>query len=153
MSTSRLKTIDHTVQLTHEWLNELMRQLDWDDKQRAYRLLRATLQSLRDWLQVNEAVQLSAQLPLLVRGIYFEGWHPAGTPVSKRSKADFLARIDKAFETDPIDDVDEAVAAVFRVLNQHVSEGEVEDVRNSLPESLRELWSEFGISHAPRAGL
>jgi uncharacterized protein (DUF2267 family) len=142
MAATGLTAIDRAVHLTHEWLNDLMGQLGWEDKQRAYRLLRVTLQTLRDWLGVNEASHLGAQLPILIRGIYYEGWRPAGTPVTERSKTDFLARIDKAFETDPIDDVEEAVTDVFKVLNHHVSAGEVEDVRHALPKGLRELWPE-----------
>ncbi len=63
MSSTGLPAIDHTVQLTNEWLRDLMRMLDWEDKHRAYRLLRVTLQSLRDWLSVDEASNLGAQLP------------------------------------------------------------------------------------------
>ena len=79
-------SINHSAQLTREWVVELSRLLDWDDRQRAWRLLRATLQALRDWLEVNEAVQLGAQLPTMIRGLYYEGWHPARTPVRERGK-------------------------------------------------------------------
>ncbi len=142
MSTPRIKAIDHTVQLTHEWIAELQDRLDWADFQRAYRLLRVTLQSLRDWLNVDEAAQLGAQFPMLLRGIYYEGWHPAGTPVGERGLDDFIARIDDAFKTDPIDDPEEAVSAVFKQLSHRISEGEIEDVRNRLPKPLRDLWPE-----------
>ena len=140
MTAQHLSTIDHTVQLTREWIRELALSLDWEDEHRAYRLLRITLQSLRDWLDVNEASQLSAQLPMLVRGIFFEGWHPARTPVSERGKAAFLAKVEDAFKTDPIDDVEEAIAGVFKLLNRHISEGEIRDVRMRLPKDMRELW-------------
>jgi uncharacterized protein (DUF2267 family) len=140
MSTTGLPAIDHTVQLTNEWLRDLMRMLDWEDKHRAYRLLRVTLQSLRDWLSVDEASNLGAQLPTLVRGIYYEGWHPAGTPTHPRKKEDFLARIEKAFTTDPLDNTEEAVSAVFALLDRHVTAGEVEDVREAMTKHLRELW-------------
>jgi uncharacterized protein (DUF2267 family) len=140
MSATGLAAIDHAVQLTNAWLRELMELLGWDDKQRAYRLLRATLQGLRDWLAVDEASNLGAQLPMLVRGIYYEGWHPAGTPIHPRKKEDFLVRIDAAFKTDPIDDVEEAVSAVFALLDRHVTWGEVDDIRQSLPKEMRELW-------------
>lgn len=140
--TAHLHTIDHTVQVTREWLRDLKRLLDWEDEHRAWRMLRATLQALRDWLDVNEASQLGAQLPLLVRGLYYEGWQPAKTPVLDNSKTAFLQRIEAAFTTDPIDDPEEAVCNVFRLLNNHISAGEVQDVRLRLPKHLRELWPE-----------
>lgn len=142
MAQSQLRVVNHAVQSLHEWLGELGTLMKWDDKQRAYRLLRTTLQALRDWLDVNEASQLGAQLPLLIRGIYYEGWRPAGTPVAERGRQAFLARIEEAFETDPIDNTDEAVASVFKLLNRRISKGEIEDVRMRLPSALRELWPE-----------
>ena len=140
MTAGDFKSFDHTVQLTHEWINELTERLDWQDKKRAYRLLRESLQALRDWLGVNEAANLGAQLPMLLRGAYYDGWHPAGTPVAERSKEDFLARIDQAFETNPIDKTEIAVGAVFELLNKRISRGEVDDVRNALPKQIRALW-------------
>lgn len=142
MTMTGLSAIDHTVHLTNEWLKEIGDQLKWEDRQRSYRLLRVVLQSLRDWLSVAEVADLGAQLPMLVRGIYYEGWNPAETPVKQRTKADFIARVEKAFETDPIDDVEEAVKVVFSTLNKHVSKGEVKDVRQSLRKGLRDIWPE-----------
>jgi uncharacterized protein (DUF2267 family) len=138
--TAHLHTIDHTVQITREWVRDLSRLLDWEDEHRTWRMLRVTLQALRDWLDVNEASQLGAQLPLLVRGLYYEGWQPAKTPVRDNGKEAFLQRIEATFSTDPIDDPEEAVCSVFRHLNNHISAGEIEDVRMRLPKHLRELW-------------
>jgi len=67
MSAVGLESIDHTVQLTHIWINDLDASLGWENKSRSYRLLRTVLQTLRDWLPVNEAVDLGAQLPTLLR--------------------------------------------------------------------------------------
>ncbi len=139
MSTFGLKSIDQTLHLTHLWLNELLERTGWSDKQRVYRLLRATLQATRDHLPVNEAVDLGAQLPLLIRGIYYGGWHPAGTPVKTRSRDEFLGHIQEAFKTDPMDDAEEAVGAVFALLSDRISEGEMADVRHTLPRQIREL--------------
>ena len=140
MSQSQLHIANHALQSLHEWLKEMGTIVNWDDEQRTYRLLRVTLQTLRDWLNLNEASQLGAQLPLLIRGIYYEGWRPAGTPVAERDREAFLARIEQAFKTDPIDSTDEAVTSVFKPLNRRISEGEIDDVRMRLPSALRELW-------------
>lgn len=140
MSATGLQSIDHSIQLTHEWINEVMTRMDWDNKPRAYRLLRETLHALRDWLTVNEAAHLSAQLPIVLRGVYFEGWRPAETPVHDRSKQDFIDRIGKAFQEDPIDNPEDAVRAVFFVMKNRISKGEIQDIQSSLQKPLRELW-------------
>ena len=119
-----------------------MEELDWSDRHRAYLALRATLHALRDRLSVDEAAHLAAQLPMLVRGIYFEGWHPAGTPVRERHKEDFLAHIAEAFRATPEVDPEQVVRTVFRVLARHVTAGEVEEVRGALPKDIRQLWPE-----------
>ena len=94
MSVVGLESIEHTVQLTHTWINDLDARLGWDNKHRSYRLLRTVLQAIRDWLKVEEAVKFGAQLPELLRGVYYEQWQPAKAPVKKRSKVDFIARVD-----------------------------------------------------------
>jgi uncharacterized protein (DUF2267 family) len=140
--TAHLHTIDHAAQASHEWVRDLSRLLDWTDEHRTLRMLRVTLQALRDWLEVNESAQLAAQLPQLVRGLYYEGWVPARTPAKERTKEAFVARIVDAFSKDPLEDPEEAICSVFRLLNHHVSAGEVRDVRQSLPRHLRDLWPE-----------
>jgi uncharacterized protein (DUF2267 family) len=141
MSTTGLESIEHTVHLTHAWINELDAMLGWDNKARSYRLLRSVLQALRDWLPISEAADFAAQLPALLRGVYYEHWRPAATPVKHRSKADFLARIDHAFVGDPIVFTPEAVSIAFQFLSTKIAAGEVADVRHALPADVRALWS------------
>lgn len=138
-------SINHAAQLTREWVVELSRLLDWGDRQRAWHLLRVTLHALRDWLDVDEAVQLGAQLPTLVRGIYYEGWQPARVPVREHGRDAFLARLREGFINDPLHDPEEAVCSVFRLFNNRISAGEIEDVRMRLPKALRELWPEAKV--------
>lgn len=138
-------SINHAAQLTREWVVELSRLLDWGDRQRAWHLLRVTLHALRDWLDVDEAVQLGAQLPTLVRGIYYEGWQPARVPVREHGRDAFLARVREGFINDPLHDPEEAVCSVFRLFNNRISAGEIEDVRMRLPKALRELWPEAKV--------
>jgi len=86
MSALGLPIFDKAIQDANIWVNEIMSELDWDDKHRAYILLRSTLHVLRDRLQPNECAHLAAQLPTLIRGIYFEGYRPAKVSVDIRHK-------------------------------------------------------------------
>ena len=139
MGRRSIATFTQAAQQAQQWVNELADDLDWSDR-RAYHLLRSVLHALRDWLPQEEMVDLSAQLPALIRGIYFEGWKPLETPVWDRRKEFFIARVEDDFSDELLNDPDAAVAAVFRLLDRHISQGEIEDVRNSMKKALRELW-------------
>lgn len=141
MSHTGFHAFDSTLQTTTVWLNEIQERLGWQDRNRAYHALRAVLHALRDRLAVQEAVDLGAQLPLLVRGFYYEGWKPAKTPVKERKKSEFIAHVAKDFVNDPLLNPEEVVRVVFQVLAKHVSAGEIEDVKGNLPHELKELWS------------
>jgi len=141
MSQTGLTPFDSTLQTTNIWLNDIRERLGWtEDHHRAYHALRAVLHALRDRLPVDQAAALAAQLPMLVRGFYYEGWHPHGKPVKERHKEDFLAHVAEAFRDDPDVDPERVVRAVFRVLSKHVSGGEIESVIRSLPTEIRSLW-------------
>jgi uncharacterized protein (DUF2267 family) len=126
MSAIGLSTFDETVQLSNQWLNELMHAVDWDDKYRTYRLLRATLHALRDRLTAHEAVQFGAQLPMLIRGLYYDGWHMRGAAPSERTKRAFLDHIETAFKQDPNEDTEELVKEVFKLLARKIFRGEID---------------------------
>lgn len=141
MSATGLKVFDSTIQTTNIWLDDLMRELGWEDRHRAYHALRAVLHTLRNRLPVEETAQFSAQLPLLVRGIFFEGWDPTGKPVKERTKDEFVAHVSEAFALDVDARPEQIVRGVFHVISKHVSAGETEDVQQCLPAGVRELWS------------
>ena len=141
MNNSSLQGFESTFQKTNVWINVVREELAWDDSHKAYRALRATLQALRDRLPVAEVADLGAQLPMLVRGFYYEGWRPAGRVVRERRLDQFLQHIRTEFDREPDLDPEEVVRAVFRVLSRHVTEGEIHDVRRALPKAIRELWA------------
>lgn len=140
MSATGLRVFDETVQLSNLWLNELMAGVGWNDKHRAYRLLRATLHALRDRLSAHEAVQFGAQLPMLIRGLYYEGWHMRDMTSTERMKTEFLGHIDAAFRQDPNSDTEGLVREVFKLLARRISSGEIDDVKHILPPEVRDLW-------------
>lgn len=141
MSATGLEAFDSTLQKTHIWLSDIMRELGWEgERQRAYLALRSVLHALRDRLTVEEALDLGAQLPMLVRGFYYEGWKIAGKPLKERRREDFLAHIKHDFRDDDRMGPEAIARAVFTVIARHASAGEVEDVKRILPAELRALW-------------
>ncbi len=141
MSATGIKAFDTTLQSTHIWLDDLMRELDWEgDRQKAYHALRAVLHALRDRMPVENVAHLASQLPMLVRGFFYEGWTPAKTPVREHTANEFLVHVTEAFLFDVIAHSKQIAQAVFRVLSQHVSAGEIDKAKHVLPVGIRELW-------------
>jgi len=147
MSNTGVSTFDTTVQETNIWLRDLMEELDWDSRQNAYAGLRAVLQTLRDHLGVDEGAHLAAQLPMLIRGIYYENFNPSRKLLKERSKEEFLDRVSNHFPSDSQIDPEELTRAVFKVLSKHVNEGEIQHVVHILPQEIRELWPMLQPSH------
>ena len=139
MSANGLEVFDRTLETTHVWLNEICNDLG-PDKQVAWKLLSTVLHKLRDRLTLNLAAHLGAQLPLLVRGVYYDQFEPGKMPSEFRSREEFIAEVAEWLsDTRPVDP-EEAIRSVFRVLSRHISEGQINKVRDALPKSVRQMW-------------
>jgi uncharacterized protein (DUF2267 family) len=133
-----IDAIDTTVQKTYTWLRELCAELGVESRRKSYQVLRGVLHALRDRLTVDEAAHLGAQLPMLVRGIFYEAWDPSHKP-DKMSADEFLARIQReALLSDP-ESAREAARAVMQLLYRHIAAGEMDDVVGALPKDIREM--------------
>jgi uncharacterized protein (DUF2267 family) len=84
-------------------------------------------------------VHLGAQLPMLVRGLYYEGWHMAGKPMKERSVQEFadhvLEELPPKFPVDPLT----VTRGVFEILWERLEPGEFAKLMDHLPASLRTL--------------
>ncbi|AEA25670.1 Protein of unknown function DUF2267 [Pseudonocardia dioxanivorans CB1190] len=137
MTPTGYPAFDSTLKKTNGILKQIERSYSWPKERRnqSYAALRVVLHTLRDRLTVEEAAQLSAQLPLLVRGIYFEGWDPSKVPI-KMHRDDFLRRIRDDFPFELPDGIERLVGTTLEALRRHVTVGEWNDVRASLPKDL-----------------
>lgn len=131
--------IEHSIEKTHIWLKELEEELGIEDRHYAYRALRAVLHALRDRLTVDVAAKLAAQLPTLIRGIYYEDWDPSRTPLPIHDVDAFLDHVAAEGRMAGETEASLAVTAVSRVLREHVTPGEIDDVLAVLPGRLRVL--------------
>ncbi len=140
--TTAVNTFDSANQTAQDWINELTELLDCpDDPHRAYLVFRSVLHVLRDRLPVDEAVSLAAQLPMLVRGFYYEGWQPHGKPTRERKKATFLSRVRASFPENFDRDPEQVTRTMFQFLASHLTPDEIEKIASSLPDEIRSLWS------------
>jgi uncharacterized protein (DUF2267 family) len=140
MSAAGLEVFDKTLQITNTWLDEIMQKMG-PDRQVAWHILRAVLHALRDRLPPGLMAHLGAQLPLLVRGVYYDQWRAGDEQQLKlRNRDEFLERVGDGLKGIRPVNVQDAVQVVFQVLNHHVEPGQVQKVREALPEAVRELW-------------
>ena len=113
MSLTSADAIERSVHKTNEWLKDIDSEPGMGDREAAWRILRTYLQLIREQLNLDEAAQLSAQLPLLIRGALWEGFAPGDDTGKVRDRQ------------------------VTRVLRRHVSEREVDDILSQVPTEVR----------------
>ncbi len=146
MHTSRIPSLNTTLQKTDDWLDEIKAEIGIPDERLAYQALRSVLHSLRDRLTVDMANALSAELPMLIRGLYFEGWKPSRTPVKTGRLKEFHQCVARAYRGPPRTTPATMTSAVLRVLTRNCEGGLVDKIRATLPEALRSMLDD----EAPR---
>jgi uncharacterized protein (DUF2267 family) len=143
MSATGLDTFDRTIHETNQWLRIVMAELKTDSRHQAYTALRAGLHALRDRIGPENAVHFAAQLPILLRGVFYEGWRPSETPTRERRLDDFLAYVESMLGPRTGLDPADAVRASFAAIVESISFTEVLKLVNILPRELRILWPEY----------
>ncbi len=138
MAVGTIHHIEQSVHKTNKWIKDVMEEIGWDNKEKAYTALRATLQVLRDRLPIDEVAALGAQLPLVLRGVFYEGWDPTGKP-ERIDKLGFIIRIHAYFNNDPTIKPDVVANKVIAVLRKKISEGEMKDIKSTLPPDINSL--------------
>jgi uncharacterized protein (DUF2267 family) len=137
MSETGFSSFKTTEDKTNRILREIEEAYGWpaDRRNQSYAALRSVLHALRDRLPVNEAAQLGAQLPMLVRGIYYTGWDPAEVPV-KMNRDEFMQRVREGFRYEIDGDTEQLVSTVLQALRHYITDGEWDDVKSVMPKEL-----------------
>ena len=151
MTTTGMDVFDTTTQKTMQWLREIDVELGWANRRTAYEALRGCLQIVRDHLAIDEMAHFGAQLPMLVRGVYYDGWHPSAAGLKAAHAEDFSQSMrDELLGHDELQDVERVAQAVLRVLDRRIEPGQVEHVLDALPSRARALWREAQQEEAGR---
>ena len=129
---------EHGTQMANLWLDDLMECLGWEDRYQAYQSLRFTLRALRDHLLLEQAIQLGTQLPLLLRGVYYEDWSlpppPSGNP---RTTEAFLASIRRHLEAYPSIDSEAVTCASLEVIADCITADSIQAMVNTIAQELK----------------
>jgi uncharacterized protein (DUF2267 family) len=149
MAATGLDVFGKTLQTTNIWLDEIM-EVVGPDRQVAWHTLGAVLRTLRDRIPMGLSAHLGSQLPLLVRGLYYDQWEPEKQPDKSRSLDEFLDRVNKQLENIRPVNVQEGTRAVLHVLSRNLDRGQTVKVRDALPDEIRRsLWPEHFFEEAP----
>jgi uncharacterized protein (DUF2267 family) len=142
MKLTGLEVFDSTIQRTNTWMKDLMLELNWSDRRKTYLAFRCVLHAVRDHLPIQDAVFVGEQMPMLIRGFYFEHWDPAGKPLTLKSPDEFFAILSSylARYGETAANAVSITRAVFRLLDRKATDGEIEDIHRVLPEQLLALW-------------
>ena len=153
MTREKLDVFERALQKADSWIDDLALTLGWTDRHRTYEALGGVLHVLRDRLPVRKAVDLGAQLPLLIRGLYYQSWDMSVSPEKYRHADDFLSHIRGQVTQRRVDPIPEErlVEGVASLLSERLSEGELESVCRSLPPEIREFFLKSAIP-GPRSG-
>lgn len=113
-----------------------------EDKEHAFRILQAVFHTLRDRTTMEESLHLISELPMALKAVYVNNWHFRDNPEKYETKSEFFDRIKAIDITDEIDfgtNPEKEVKAVFKVLSNRISEGEIDHVKEQLPTEIAEL--------------
>ncbi|WP_342215819.1 MULTISPECIES: DUF2267 domain-containing protein [unclassified Mesorhizobium] len=133
------RDLNNALQGAHNWISDLAWRLRWHDREQVYQVLIATLHALRDCVDRDQAVSLGAQLPALLRGFYYEGWHPARRTII-RSRNSFLDRIHVGDHSDPALDPEEVARSILAQFADRMTAAKIDDAKAATPAMLRDLW-------------
>lgn len=141
MTVTHVPTLEHAIHVTNEWLRDVASVLQTDDRHEAYRALRSTMHVLRDRLPVDENAKLAAQLPDVLRGVYYEGWHPSRTPARFRTYDELLERVAREGAYHGHTEASYALTAALAIMRRRISAGEMAGVAAALPAEIADVVS------------
>ena len=138
MSTkTKVSAIDHAFHTAHEWVRDVAREFDTDDYEFAYRVLRAWLHTLRDRLTAEASAHFAAQLPDLIRGVFYAGWNPNAVP-EKYDAGAYTLRFSREAIITP-DEVGNAAARTTAAVLRHLPPAQVTKALDQLPKEIRSI--------------
>ena len=142
-----LDRFEKSLKESREWLKDIAVSLQLTETDKAYVALRAVLHALREFLHLDAALKFGDKLPVLFKGLYYEGWQPeqnVNTAPARKSFEEYVANLmGHSKEMDERRVID----AVFGVLSAKLNERDIEEIAFLLPGELAGLWKQAVVRH------
>jgi len=137
MTRTGVDSLDRSIDKTNAWLADVAASFGTEDRRMAYRVTRSWLHTLRDRLPVPIAAHIAAQLPELLRGVFYEGWNPSKVPI-KYDRDEYIARFARDAQLHHTE-VQRAGRLVTSAMQRHISAGAINEVLGVLPADIRSM--------------
>ena len=147
MTRTGVDSLDRSIDKTNAWLADVAAKFGTEDRRMAYRVTRSWLHTLRDRLPVPIAAHIAAQLPELLRGVFYEGWNPSKVPI-KYTRDEYVARFARDAQLHHTE-VPRAGRLVTSAMQRHISAGAISEVLGVLPADIRSLVAATDAQGAP----
>lgn len=147
LSTTNISSLDRAITNAVEIIDEVQDELGWESKDKTYQATKAVLQSVRDRLQIEEVIHLSANLPLILKGMMMDGYSLKNKPERIRDLEGFLELVQANYDSTMHDMInpEDATITVLNVLNSHIGGGEFTKVAANMPAPIQRLFQEAGV--------
>ncbi len=137
MANTGIRRLDDSMQKTNELLHKIDDKLGWDDMNKTYSATRAVLQATRDRLQPEEATDFASQLPMVLSGVFYEGYKISDKPL-KIGKEQYIQTIRENM-TNQADDPERIAKVVLSVIGDKISPGQITDMMSNMPKDIQSL--------------
>ncbi len=138
MTMTHVSSIEKSIHEFNVWIKDIKFELKCSDHD-AYTALHSTLHSLRDRLPVESVAHLGAQLPIIIKGVFYDKWSPKSTP-ERVDKMTFTSRVHSHFNNDPSINPENVIQTVFFVMQKHIDKNELDNVKAALPPKIENLF-------------
>lgn len=124
-----------------------------EDEQSAARVLRAVLHTFRDRITMSESLDVLAQLPMFLKGVYVEQWKYREAPLKFRNMDDFKDAVkaeqerlgEQQFSWN--ESTEEIIRITFLSLKEYLTEGQAAHVLSQMPKDIQEIFEFEQANH------
>ena len=139
------KAHDDGKHFMHQLQQRLGTEDNWD---KTARILKGVLHTIRDRMPISEALDVMAQMPLFMKGIFADQWKYREEPEKIRSQQQFIEAVKQRPELVEFSDLPEdedvirATREVLSLLSEHIEEGQMRHIKANMPGEMHPVFDE-----------